>query len=103
MENNFFDEDPVTKRVRHTAASRRLATDQGLCDAVGLELEDIGPASSKLIEVWKKYGQESSEPTESAFCMYNETDKSIFAVLAGQSERARRFGSAMHFSTKGDS
>ena len=103
MGSNLFDEDPQTKRVHHTAASRRLATDQGLCDAVGLELEDIAPASSKLIDVWDKYGQDSSAPTESAFCMYNETDKPIFAVLASQPERARRFGNAMHFFTKGDS
>ena len=103
MGSNIFNEDLLTKRVRHTAASRRLATDQGLCDAVGLQLEDIVPASSKLIDVWKKYGQESSEPVESAFCMYNETHKPIYAVLASQPEMARRFGSAMHFFTKGDS
>ena len=103
MGSNIFDEDPNTKRVRHTAASRRLATDPGLCDAVGLELEDIAPASSKLIDVWEKYGQDSSEQSESAFCLYNETEKPIFAVLASQPERARRFGGAMRFFTKGDS
>ena len=103
MGSNIFDEDPKTKRVRHTAASRRLATDQGLCDAVGLELEDIAPASSRLIDVWNKYGQDSSEPTESAFSLYNETDKTVFAVFAGQPQRGRRFGGAMRFFTKGDS
>ena len=103
MGSNLFDEDPETKRVRHTAASRRLATDQGLGDAVGLELEDIAPASSKLIEVWEKYGQDSSEQTESAFSLYNETDKTVYAVLASQPHRARRFGGAMRYFTKGDS
>ena len=103
MGSNFFDEDPETKRVRHTAASRRLATDQGLCDAVGLELEEMAPASSKLIDVWEKYGQDSSEPTESAFCLYNNTNQPGYAVMAAQPDRARRFGSAMQFFTKGDS
>ncbi|KAL8831167.1 MAG: hypothetical protein Q9191_001009 [Dirinaria sp. TL-2023a] len=103
MGTNVFDEDPETKRVRHTAASRQLATDLGLCDAVGLELEDIAPASAKLIDVWNKYGQDSSEPTEAAFSLYNETDKTVFAVLASQPERGRRFGGAMRFFTKGDS
>lgn len=103
MGSNIFDEDPKTKHVRHTAASRRLATDQGLGDAVGLELEDIAPASSKVIDAWDKYGQDSSEQTESAFCLYNETDKSVYAVLASQPERGRRFGGAMRFFTKGDS
>ena len=103
MGSNIFDEDPQTKRVRHTAASRALATNQGLADAVGLELEDIAPASSKVIDVWDKYGQDSSEPTQSAFCLYNETDKNVFGVLASQPERGRRFGGAMRFFTKGDS
>ena len=103
MGSNIFDENPKDKRVMHTAASRKLATDQGLSDAVGLELEDIAPAASKLINVWEKYGQDSSEPTESAFSIYNETDKTVFGVLASQPERGRRFGGAMGFFTKGDS
>jgi hypothetical protein len=103
MGSNIFDEDPETQRVRHTAASRRLATDAGLADAVGLELEDIAPASTKLTDVWEKYGQDTGEPNETAFCMYNQTEKPIFAVLASQPERARRFGGAMQFFTKGDS
>ena len=103
MGSNIFDQDPKTGRVRHTASSRLLATDQGLCDAVGLELEDIAPASSKVIEAWEKYGQDSSEQVESAFCLYNETKEPVFAVLAKQAERGRRFGGAMGFFTKGDS
>lgn len=103
MGSNVFDEDPETKHVRHTAASRLLATDQGFCDAVGLELEDIAPASSKIIDVWDKYGQDSSEQAESAFSLYNETDKTVYAVLASQPQRGRRFGGAMRFFTKGDS
>ena len=100
MGSNVFDEDSKTKRVRHTAASRRLATDQGLCDGVGLELEDIAPASSRLIDVWEKYGQDTGEPTESAFCLYNNTDQPVFAVMASEPERGRRLGGAMHFFTK---
>lgn len=103
MGTNIFDEDLETKRVRHTAASRRLVNDQAFCDAVGLETEDIGPASSRLIDVWEKHGQDSSEQTESAFNLYNATKQPIFAVLAGQPERGRRFGSAMGFFTKDDS
>lgn len=100
---NMFDEDPNTKHVCHTASSRLLATDQGLCDAVGLELEDIGPASSKIIDAWDKYGQNSNEPNQSAFSLYNETDKTVFGVLADQPQRGRRFGNAMRFFTKDDS
>ena len=98
--SNIFNEDTQTGRVRHTAASRLMATDSDLCDALGLDLEDIGPSSVKIIDAWEKYGQESGEPTDSAFCMYNETDKPVFAFLSGHPERARRFGTAMRFFTK---
>ncbi|KAI0509541.1 O-methyltransferase-domain-containing protein [Xylaria bambusicola] len=100
---HVFTEDPETQRVRHTASSRRLATDQSFSDAVGLEIEDLGPASSKLIDVWEKFEQNTAEPNQSAFSMFNETDKPIFALFAGQPERARRFGGAMRHFTKGDS
>ncbi|KAL8785195.1 MAG: hypothetical protein Q9195_008728 [Heterodermia aff. obscurata] len=103
MSNNVFDEEPTTKRVRHTAVSRLLATDQGFGDAIGLQLEEMAPASSKVIAAWDKYSQDSSEPRECAFSLYNETDKPFFAALVSQPERGRRFGNAMRFHTKGDS
>ncbi|KAI2462841.1 O-methyltransferase-domain-containing protein [Annulohypoxylon bovei var. microspora] len=100
---HVFTEDLGTQRVRHTASSRRLVTDQGFSDAVGLEVDDLGPASSKLIDVWEKHEQDATEPDQSAFSMFNETDKHIFDFLASQPERARRFGGAMRHFTKGDS
>ena len=86
-----------------TAASRLLATNQGLCDVVGLELEDIAPAASKLPDVWEKFGQEAGEPNETAFSIYNATSKPLFSVFEDCPERRRRFGSAMQFFTIGDS
>ncbi|KAI1377813.1 O-methyltransferase-domain-containing protein [Hypoxylon crocopeplum] len=103
MGSHIFTEDSETQRVRHTASSRRLATDQGFSDAVGLEIDDLGPASSKLLDVWEKHGQDAAEPDQSAFCMFNETSMPVFAFLASQPERARRFGGAMRHFTKGDS
>ncbi|KAI1773274.1 O-methyltransferase-domain-containing protein [Hypoxylon cercidicola] len=103
MGSHIFTEDLETQRVRHTASSRLLATDQGFSDAVGLEIDDLGPASSRLIDVWKKYEQDTAELNQSAFCMFNETDKPIFDFLASQPERARRFGGAMRYFTKADS
>ena len=100
MGSNIFDEEPMSKRVRHTAVSRLLATDPDFGDAVGLELEEIAPASSKVIAAWKKYSQDTGEPRESPFSLYNEIDKPFFAVLASQPERSRRFGNAMRFFTK---
>ncbi|XXH01794.1 General amino acid permease [Hypoxylon texense] len=101
MGSHIFTEDSETQRVRHTASSRLLATDQGFSDAVGLEIDDLGPASSKVIDVWEKHQQDVAEPNHSAFSMFNETDKPIFAFLANQPERARRFGGAMRYFTRG--
>ncbi|KAI0433455.1 O-methyltransferase-domain-containing protein [Xylaria sp. FL1042] len=102
MGSHIFAEESGTQRVRHTASSRLLATNQSFSDAVGLEIDDLGPASSKVIDVWEKHKQDTAEPNQSAFCMFNETDKSIFAFLASQPERARRFGGAMAYFTKGE-
>ncbi|KAI1763929.1 O-methyltransferase-domain-containing protein [Hypoxylon sp. FL1150] len=103
MGSHVFTEDLETKRVRHTASSRLLATDPNFYDAIGLEIDEFGPASSKVIDVWETQGQGADEPTQSAFCMFNETDKPFFDFLASQPERVRRFGAAMRYFTKGDS
>lgn len=103
MGSHVFTEDLETQRVRHTASSRRLVTDQGFSDAVGLEIDELGPASSRLIDVWEKHQQDVAEPDQSAFSMFNETNKPIFAFLASQPERAQRFGGAMRYFTKGES
>ncbi|ERF77162.1 hypothetical protein EPUS_08466 [Endocarpon pusillum Z07020] len=80
--NNIFDEDD-SGRVRHTAISRLLATHQGFYDGVGLQIEDLGPASTKVIEAW-------------------ETLCSPYWRRPAP-ERARRFDSAMHFLTADES
>ncbi|KAJ8133083.1 hypothetical protein O1611_g541 [Lasiodiplodia mahajangana] len=100
--SHIFDEDLETQRVRHTASSRRLATDQKFVDVVGFAVDELGPASSKLIHVWEKYAQDAAEPNQSAFSMFNETEKPIFAFLANYPERMRRFSGAMSYFTKGE-
>ena len=70
---------------------------------MGLELEDIAPAASKLPYVWEKYGQDAGVPNETAFNIYNETSKPVFGVFGDYPERGRRFGGAMQFFTIGDS
>ncbi|KAL9106114.1 MAG: hypothetical protein Q9227_008814 [Pyrenula ochraceoflavens] len=98
MSNNMFDEDE-SGRVRHTAISRMLATNQTFYDGIGLGIDEIGPSSTQVIAAWEKYGQTTGEPTHSAFSLYNGSDKSMFAILEATPERARRFGSAMRFYT----
>ena len=95
MTLNIFDElEPG--QVRHTAISRLLAANEGYYNTVGLQVEDIGPASLKLIEAWEKFGDDAAEPDQSAFSLYN-SGRSLFTVLAEAPERARRFDSAMKY------
>ncbi|KAI1352207.1 O-methyltransferase-domain-containing protein [Xylaria sp. FL0043] len=82
MGSHIFTEDLETRRVRYTASSRLLAIDQGFFDA-------------------ERHEQDTAELNQSAFCIFNKTKKSFFAFLAIQPERARRFGSAMGYFTKG--
>jgi hypothetical protein len=98
--HDIFDEDSEG-RVHHTAISRRLATDQGFADAVGLQLIDLGPASSSLIKVWEKYGQDSVDPSQCAWSLYHGFSKPFFEVLSTNPERSRRYGGAMRYMTSG--
>lgn len=95
MPLNIFDElEPG--RVRHTAISRLLAENEGYYNAIGLQIEDIGPASLKLIEAWERFGDDVGEPDQSAFSLQNG-GRSLFTVLAQEPDRARRFDSAMKY------
>jgi ubiquinone/menaquinone biosynthesis C-methylase UbiE len=95
MTLNIFDESEPGQ-VRHTAISRLLATNEGYYNTIGLQIEDLGPASLKLIEAWEKFGDDTGEPDQSAFNLYNG-GRSLFTVLAEEPERAHRFDSAMKF------
>ncbi|KAL8783231.1 MAG: hypothetical protein Q9213_004795 [Squamulea squamosa] len=99
MASNIFDETP-SGEVRHTALSRLLATSPGFADSVGLEVEELAPAGSSYIAALEKWGAEGMrEPEKSAFALVNGVEMPIFAYLAQQPERTRRFGGAMKFWT----
>jgi len=99
MSNSFFDEDPQTGRVRHTAYSRELVTNKHLYDAVGFQIEDVASAALKLPAVWKKYGQDVGEQERSAFSFSKGTDLSMYKYYSANPGLGRRFGSAMQFYT----
>ena len=99
MGNHIFDEDPNTGHVRHTAVSRLLATNAGFADSVGLQTEELGPAGTRVIDAWDKWGPEGREPNETGFALFNNTELPIFGILGANPARAHRFGNAMHFYT----
>lgn len=109
MGNFIFAQTPEG-RVRHTAFSRRLATDPDFADALGMALEEVGPATGFVLEAIQRFG-ESGEQNETGFAMLNQAVAqkdgtlgpllSIFGVLGQNPERGRRFGTAMRFYSKG--
>lgn len=92
---NIFDE-PRSNEVCHTAISRLLVEDEGYRSLVGLQVEDIGPASMRLIEAWEKFGEDAGEPDQSAFSLSNG-GRSLFTVLSEEPQVARRFNLAMKY------
>jgi ubiquinone/menaquinone biosynthesis C-methylase UbiE len=97
--SNFFEEDPVSQRVRHTAPSRVLVTNKHLYDAVGFQLEDVAPSATKIPAMWNKFGQDVWETNKCAFSYENNTDLALYDFYKTAPERGRRFGSAMQFYT----
>ena len=95
MANGIFAEGALGE-IRHTAASRALATDSDLRDAVGMMACDISPAASHTLDALQRWPN-SGEQTETAFTLRNEPGVSMFQLLAQQPERARRFGAGMRY------
>ena len=100
MVNRVFSE-PQLGHVQHTAVSRLLKEDPEAMDTVGFLLEDLAPASTKVIEAFKKWPG-SGEPNETGFNIENNNTKDPFYLeLAKTPERSRRFGGGMQFMTRG--
>ena len=69
-------------------------------DAVGFLIEDLHPASTKVLEVFAKYPG-SEEPNMTGFNVENNTSDPLYIEIAKKPERARRFGGGMRFLTRG--
>ncbi|KAL9113055.1 MAG: hypothetical protein Q9227_002667 [Pyrenula ochraceoflavens] len=99
MANGIFAEAPPG-HVRHTAASRMLATESGACDAVGLMTCELSPAAQLILDALKRWPK-SEDPAETAWALRNGQGKSMFACLAAEPARAQRFGAGMRFFARG--
>ena len=99
MINRVFSE-PELGKVQHTEISRLLKDDPEAMDTVGFLLEDLAPASTKVIEAFKKYPG-SGEPNKTGFNIENNTSDPFYLELAKVPERSRRFGGGMRFMTRG--
>lgn len=100
IHSNIFKES-TPGHVSHTAASLLIKEQQGMRDSIGFLTEDIGPASTKVIEAHRKWPG-SEEPNETGFNFEFNTGDPFYVELAKDPERSRRFGAGMAFMTQGD-
>lgn len=78
-----------------------MVTDPDFLDAIGLQTAELAPTSGRIFDALSKYG-ESGKPNETAFSLANSTNLGTYEYLGQTPERARRFGAAMRFFTKGE-
>lgn len=77
-----------------------MLEDAELFDNVGMLSCEVAPAFAKLPEALTKFPN-SEELDQTAWSISNDTNLSLYAFLANEPERARRFGQSMKFLTKG--
>lgn len=99
MANHIFAE-PSPGHVRHTAFSRQYLVEPAFSDMMGMLLCEVDPAYHCVIESLAKFPN-SGEPTETAYNLANDTTLPMYAFISQHPERARRFGSAMRWTTQG--
>ncbi|KAL9600846.1 MAG: hypothetical protein Q9219_002888 [cf. Caloplaca sp. 3 TL-2023] len=97
MSSHIFS-SPSPGIVAHTASSRLFVTESDFRDAIGLQVDEQGPASARVVDAIRQFG-ETGEPHHTAFAL--QYGKSAFELLSSEPERGRRFGSAMRHWTKG--
>ncbi|OKL59534.1 hypothetical protein UA08_04988 [Talaromyces atroroseus] len=100
MMNRLFIETPSGDHVRHSAASRILHQERAAMDTCGFFLEEMFPAATRMVETMKKYPA-SGEPNETAFNVAFNTSRPFYLELEAYPERARRFGAAMRWMSRG--
>ncbi|KAL4936915.1 hypothetical protein BDV06DRAFT_216292 [Aspergillus oleicola] len=78
----------------HTAASRLLATDEGLCDWILIGMEEMLPGTFKTADALLRYPG-SEEPADCGWGVANNIKKPMFQALGKMPLRGERFARAM--------
>ncbi|KAI5464567.1 putative O-methyltransferase [Mariannaea sp. PMI_226] len=102
MTNHIFHE-PSPGFIAHTAASRALAEDEALRAWVGLNTDDIFPASAHAVQALKAHPEATSLTRTGFNYAYNTVDvEPMFATFGKNPKRAKRMGLAMASLTGGE-
>ncbi|MCJ1294174.1 hypothetical protein MMC34_005731 [Xylographa carneopallida] len=100
MANHIFAE-AAPGFVRHTAFSRQYVADAAFRDTMGMLTCEVDPSYGKVVDALALYPG-SGVAHETAYNLAHGTTLPVYAFLAQHPERARRFGSAMRWFTKGE-
>ena len=100
MANHIFAE-AAPGHVRHTAFSCQYVIDTAFADTIGMLTCEVDPSYGKVVEALAMYPG-SGAPNETAYNLAHGTSLPVYAFLAQHPERARRFGSAMRWFTRGE-
>ncbi|KAI9765801.1 MAG: hypothetical protein M1840_007083 [Geoglossum simile] len=81
--------------VAHTGVSALLAMPEGMKSIAGHVIDDIFPASGKLVESLQKYPQPKNRQFETPFALANNVGEPFFDYLTKHPARSERFHAAM--------
>lgn len=102
MTNHLFQE-PEPGVIKHTAASRLLAEDQGLQSWVKFNTEEVYPGSAHVIDALEQHPEAMSlQHTGFNFAFNTVGVEPMFVTLGKDPERARHMAQAMCSLTSGE-
>ncbi|KAL9118984.1 MAG: hypothetical protein Q9187_004464 [Circinaria calcarea] len=99
MTKHIFHE-PRKGFVAHTAASQLLSEDEQMLDWVSASTDELWQAACQTVNAMERWPG-SQEPNQTGFALANNSEKSIYEILAQYPQRAKRFGNAMTSYTQG--
>ncbi|KAI6089775.1 S-adenosyl-L-methionine-dependent methyltransferase [Hypoxylon rubiginosum] len=89
INHHFFRED-VPGVITHSALTAVLAGDEVMRNSLIVELDEFWPAGVKMADAMEKWPN-SEESNETGFALANNSDKSMYEILAEDPDRANRF------------
>ncbi|KAI1771117.1 S-adenosyl-L-methionine-dependent methyltransferase [Hypoxylon cercidicola] len=90
INHHFFRED-IPGVITHSALTAVLAGDELMRNSLIVELDEFWPAGVKTADAMEKWPN-SEESNQTGFTLANNSDKSMYDILAENPDRAERFG-----------
>lgn len=94
-------QEPEKDYVAHTVDSKALVSEEGAASMVGTVLEDLRPASLKVLDAVAKWPS-GTEPTETGFQLAYNTDESFYHWITRQPDRIERFSNHLRYLARDD-